>query len=83
MVLPKVAVTVVSAASVTLQVAPAQAPPKPLNVEPAAGVAVKVTRMPSAKAAAQVAPQAMPAGALATVPVPAPASCTVSRCCPG
>ncbi len=53
---------------------PVQPPPlQPAKVEPAAGVAVRVTAVPLANAAEQVAPQVMPAGALETVPVPAPA----------
>jgi len=65
---------------VTAQVpVPVQPPPlQPVNVEPAAGVAVKVTAVPLAKPAEQVAPQEMPAGALETVPVPAPALVTAS-----
>jgi len=65
---------------VTAQVpVPVHPPPlQPVNVDPAAGVAVKVTAVPLAKAAEQVAPQEMPAGALATVPVPAPAFVTAS-----
>ena len=74
------AVTVVAALIVTVQVAvPEQPPPlQPEKVEPATGAAVKVTEVPLAYAAAQVAPQAMPAGALVTVPLPAPALLTVS-----
>ena len=70
-----VAVTDVAALIVTVQVpVPVQPPPlQPVNVEPAAGVAVRVTAVPLAKAAEQVAPQEMPAGALVTVPLPAPA----------
>src|SRR5207249_11786881 len=66
--------------SVTVQVAvPVQPPPlQPEKVEPAAGAAVKVTEVPLANAAAQVVPQAMPAGALVMVPLPAPALLTVS-----
>ncbi len=61
----------------TVQVpVPEQPPPlQPVNVEPAAGVAVSVTEVPlakAAKAAAQEVSQAMPAGALAIVPAPAP-----------
>jgi hypothetical protein len=65
---------------VTAQVpVPVQPPPlQPVNVEPAAGVAVRVTAVPLAKAAEQVAPQEMPAGALETVPVPVPAFVTAS-----
>ena len=51
---------------------PAQAPVQPANAEPAAGVAVSITPVPELKLALQVAPQLMPAGALATVPVPVP-----------
>jgi len=76
----KVAVTVVAAVSVTVQVAvPEQPPPlQPEKVEPAAGAAVKVTEVPLANAAEHVAPHAMPAGLLVTVPAPAPALLTVS-----
>ena len=76
----KVAETVVVALSVTVQVpVPEQPPPfQPVKVEPAAGAAVKVTAVPLANAAEHVAPQAMPAGALVTVPVPVPLGLTVS-----
>src|SRR5437773_6450261 len=76
----KVAVTVCAAFTVTVQVAvPEQPPPlQPAKVEPATGAAVKVTEVPLANAAAQVAPHATPAGALVTLPVPAPALLTVS-----
>jgi|SRR5437762_12935494 len=75
-----VAVTVVAALTVTVQVpVPAQPPPlQPLKMEPAAGAAVSVTEAPLANAAEHVAPQETPAGALVTVPVPAPALLTVS-----
>jgi hypothetical protein len=75
-----VAVTDVAALTVTLHVpVPVQPPPlQPVNVEPAAGVAVRVTAVPLANAAEQVAPQEMPAGALETVPVPVPAFVTAS-----
>jgi hypothetical protein len=76
----KVAVTVVEALSVTVQVpVPEQPPPlQPENVEPAAGVAVSVMAVPLAYAAAQVGLQEMPAGLLVTVPSPEPALFTVS-----
>jgi hypothetical protein len=76
----KLAVTVWAALIVTVHVpVPVQPPPlQPLNVEPAAGVAVKVTAVPLANPAEQVAPQEMPVGALVTVPLPAPALLTVS-----
>src|SRR5207247_4071040 len=68
----KVAVTVCAAFTVTMQVpVPEQPPPlQPEKVQPAAGAAVQVTEMPLANAAAQVGPQAPPAGELVTVPVP-------------
>src|SRR2546426_7702852 len=75
-----VAVTVVAAVRVTVQVPlPEQPPPvQPLKVEPAAGAAVSVTAVPLVKLAEQVAPQVMPAGELVTVPLPVPALLTVS-----
>ena len=70
-----VAVTEAAAFIVTVHVpVPVHPPPlQPVKVDPAAGVAVKVTAVPLANEAEQVAPQEMPAGALETVPVPAPA----------
>src|SRR2546422_6535357 len=70
----KVAVTVVAALRVTVQVPVPEHPPplQPVKVEPAAGAAVKVTAVQLAYVAAQVAPHEIPAGALVTVPVPAP-----------
>ena len=64
----------------TVQVlVPAQPPPlQPVNVEPAAGVAVSVTAVPLGNAAEHVVPQEIPAGELVTVPVPAPVVLTVS-----
>ncbi|PYN38685.1 MAG: hypothetical protein DME01_00665, partial [Candidatus Rokuibacteriota bacterium] len=58
---------------------PVQPPPlQPVNVDPVAGVAVKMTAVPLANVAAHVAPQEMPAGALATVPTPVPTLLTLS-----
>jgi hypothetical protein len=76
----KVAVMEVAALTVTVQEpVPEQPPPlQPVNVEPAAGVAVRVTAVPFVNEAEHVAPHEMPAGALVTVPVPAPALLTVS-----
>ena len=58
------AVTVVAALSVTVHApVPEQPPPlQPVKVEPAAGVAVKVTAVPLAYAAEHVVPQEIPAG---------------------
>jgi hypothetical protein len=73
-----VAATLVAAVIVTTQVpVPEQGAPQPVNVDPVAGAAVKVTIVPLAKLAEQVAPQLIPAGALVTVPVPVPALTTV------
>ncbi len=78
---PNPAVTVVSALMVTVHVgATGQAPPQPLKVEPAAGVAVNSTTVPSRYEAEQVTPQEIPAGALATLPEPVPLRWTSSRC---
>ena len=76
----KVAVTVAAALIPTVHVRlPPQPPPlQPVKVEPAAGVAVKVTKEPAANEAEHVLPQEMPAGALLTVPVPVPDLLTVS-----
>ena len=75
----KLAVTTAAAPMVTLQApVPVQAPLQPVKVEPVPGVAVNVTAVPLVNEAAQVAPQEMPAGAVETVPVPAPAFVTES-----
>jgi hypothetical protein len=80
----KVAVTVVAADIVTVQVlVPEQPPPdQPANTDPVAAVAVKTTLAPALKGAAQVAPQVIPAGAEVTDPVPVPALVTVNVFCP-
>ncbi len=72
--------TEVAAFIVTVQVAvPEQPPPlQPVKVDPAAAVAVKVTAVPLENGVEHVAPQETPAGALVTVPIPAPALLTVS-----
>ena len=57
---------------------PEHAPIHPAKIEFAPGLAVSVTDVPTVKLALHVAPQLMPAGALVTVPVPAPESVTVS-----
>src|SRR5206468_529943 len=77
--LVKVAVAPRTALMVTLQVpVPAQPPLQPVKADPAAGVAVRVTTVPFANDAEHAAPHEMPAGALVTLPVPAPAALTVS-----
>ena len=81
----KVAVTFTSDVIETTQVPlPVQPPPDQLaNADPSAtvGVAVRVTLpLPLANSAEHAAPQLMPAGADVTVPVPSPASLTVSAC---
>ena len=70
-----VAVTFLSAFIVTcpFEVSPLH----PAKVEPASGVAVRVTAVPAVKLAPQVAPQSIPAGVLVTVPMPVPALVTV------
>jgi hypothetical protein len=52
--------------------APVQAPLQPVKVEPASGIASRVTLVPLAKLALQAVPQFMPAGLEATIPVPVP-----------
>src|SRR5262249_59909407 len=76
----KVAVTDCAALIVTAQVpVPVQPPPlQPVKVDPAAGVAVRVTAVPLANVAEHVAPHVMPAGALVMVPDPAPVLLTGS-----
>ena len=74
-----VAVTDVAAVGERMHVdVPLQAPDQPANVEPEAAVAVSVTCVPLGKVSLHVDPQLMPVGALVTVPVPLPASTTVS-----
>ncbi len=70
--------TVVVAVKVTVQEPVPEHPPplQPEKVEPAAGVAVRVTAAPLEKFAEQLVPQLMPAGELVTVPLPVPAGTT-------
>jgi hypothetical protein len=73
------AVTIRLADIVTTQVpVPVQAPVQPLNTESGDAAAVRVTMVPNGKDMAQVAPQLMPAGDEATVPVPLPTLLTTS-----
>jgi hypothetical protein len=76
----KVAVTCWLAPSVRLQVGllPLQPPVHPVKEEFAAAVSVSVTWVPLAKLVLQVGAQLIPPGLLATVPLPPPASVTVS-----
>src|SRR5437867_1143788 len=73
-----VAVTVVAAFKVTEQVpVPKQPPPlQPVKVEPVAGVAVSVTKVPLSNEAEQVTPQSIPGGLEVTVPLPEPSRVT-------
>src|ERR1700722_4680890 len=79
---PKVAVTLLAALTVTLQVVvPVQAPDQPAKVLVVTGVSVSVTAVPGAKLmehAVDVAEQLIPVGVLVTVPLPAPARETVN-----
>ncbi|PYN89529.1 MAG: hypothetical protein DMD87_05320 [Candidatus Rokuibacteriota bacterium] len=70
----------VLAPSVTVHgLVPVQPPPlQPVKVKPAAGVAVSTTAVPLANEAEHVVPQAIPAGTLVTVPLPAPLTFTVN-----
>src|SRR5258706_5888573 len=69
---------------VTVQLpVPEQAPLQPVKLDPEAGVAVRDTIVPWLKFAPHVAPQLMPAGALATVLVPVPLRVTLSANCGG
>src|SRR5215204_3773791 len=71
--LAKVAVAVVSAPRVNVQlgfVLPAQGPPVQLAKRAVVGEANRVIEVPDAKLAVHVAPQAIAAGELATLPVP-------------
>ena len=65
--------------TVQLFAVPVQPPPlQPVNVEPGAGAAVRVTAVPLANGDEQVVPQETPAGALVMVPEPVPALVSVS-----
>src|SRR5437867_12143638 len=70
----KVAATAVVAVSVSVQgPVPEQAPPlQPVKTDPAAGVAVMVTTLPSAKVDEQTTGHPMPGGLVVTVPEPVP-----------
>jgi L-cysteine desulfidase len=74
-----VAVTVLLAFIVTLQVVvPVHPPDHPAKVALVAAAAVSVTTDPVGYVDVQVDPQLMPEGLLVTVPEPVPALCTVS-----
>jgi hypothetical protein len=79
-VVVNVAVTDLAALIVTVQVGalPLHSPPQPAKVIPLPAAAVKVTLDSAAKLAEQVLPQAIPAGADVTVPVPVPFLATVN-----
>ena len=76
-----VAVTVVSAPSVTTHevAVPLQPPPaQPANVAPTSGAAVRVTDVAAVAVRVQLVPQSIPAGTDVTRPVAVPAFATVS-----
>jgi hypothetical protein len=86
---PNVAVTVSSALIVTVQLggvvcglAGMQFPLKLVNADPVPAVAVSTTALLPANVAVQVEGQAIPAGALETVPVPAPLAVIVNPAAP-
>src|SRR3954463_12107915 len=66
-----VAVTLLLALIVSVQVVPVQSPLQPAKVEPAAGLAVSGTPVPSLYVSEQSAPHEMPVPV--TVPLPVPA----------
>ena len=74
-----VAVTLLGVAGFTVQVllVPVQSPLQPAKKFPAAGAAVSVTLLTPGKFTAQVVPQSIPIGLLATVPAPLPALETI------
>ncbi|PYM40895.1 MAG: hypothetical protein DME12_13810 [Candidatus Rokuibacteriota bacterium] len=78
---PNAARTAVAPATVTVQGPVPEQPPslQPVKMLPARGVAVSVTTAPAPKVREHTFPQAIPAGADTTVPVPAPVRLTVSR----
>jgi hypothetical protein len=77
-----VAVTVLSLVMDTVQApAPEQAPDHPVNVDPESGVGVNLTLIPWLNSSLQSAPQLIPAGLLATVPLPVPVFVTVKVYC--
>src|SRR5258705_3244411 len=77
-ILSKMAVTAMSAASVTAHCpAPAQSPLQPENLQPAAAVATRDTAVPASNWLEQGPPQAMPAGGATTQPDPC--NTTLSR----
>ncbi|HDN27603.1 MAG TPA: hypothetical protein ENG03_11010 [Thioploca sp.] len=78
----KVAVTLLLDTIDTRQVpVPLQAPLQPANVLPDAGLAVRVTLLPSVKDSEQSLPQLIPVGELVIVPLPEPDLLTVSLGC--
>jgi hypothetical protein len=65
--------------TVQVSAVPLQSPPHPAKTEPAAGVAVSVTDVPTGKALdEQVTPQSMPVVSLRTRPLPVPERVTSS-----
>ena len=77
----KLAVTLSAEFIVSMQDdVPVHGPDHPVNVEPIAGVALRVMTVPCATSALQVGAQLIPAGELATLPAPVPPMVTKSVC---
>lgn len=76
---PKVAVTVLAASIVTVQVPdPVHAPDQPVEALSRPDLALRVTTVPAAYCSVQSLPQRIPAGLELTIPVPE--TLTDSRC---
>ncbi len=69
--------------NVQVSALPEHDPLHPVKTDPAAGVAVSVTDVPSSNALLQVEPHSMPSGADRTTPTPDPTSVRLSVRCPG
>ena len=77
----KVATTDLASSIVTMQepVPEHSSPDQPAKIEPVEAVAVNTTSVFSGKSKEQIKPQSIPAGSLATVPLPLPSKLTVSK----
>ena len=79
----KVAVQVLSALTGTTPSAQSASPVQPAKTDPAPGIVLRVTIVPSMKDRVQAVPQSIPKGVLFTVPVPLPVFVTVRVEVPG